>query len=183
VDHYEQLITPHLNDLRKYCFYLTKSKWDGEDLFQETLVKSLLFVINKEKDKEIKPFLLRVARNLVIDDYRKRQRRWQDKAVPVRSFYTDNDYSEVRGAIEWMAERFPSRNIEMWLLAEYFGYTMQEIADDLGCTVPTVKSVLFRTRESLRDSGGLTRSRKVIPFEVERWSEAIMNNQPQALLA
>ena len=50
MNHYELLINPHLNDLRKYCFYLTKSKWDGEDLFQETLMKSLLFVMNTEQD-------------------------------------------------------------------------------------------------------------------------------------
>ncbi len=75
VSAYETLVTPHLDDLRKYCMYLTKNKWDGEDLFQETFLKSLLFFMHTEPYLEVKPFLLRVARNLWIDDCRKRKRR------------------------------------------------------------------------------------------------------------
>jgi RNA polymerase sigma-70 factor, ECF subfamily len=180
---YETLVTPHLDDMRKYCFYLTKSKWDGEDLFQETLLKSLVFFLHTEPHLEVKPFLMRVARNLWIDDCRKRQRRRMAQIDPTKVYYTDNDYVEVRSSIEWLAERFPRRNIEIWLLSQYFGYTMQEIAEDKSCSISAVKSVLFRTRELLRNRHNLTEHRNVIHLDVERWSRAVMQDWPQGILS
>lgn len=180
---YEQLVSPHLEDLRKYCLYLTKSKWDGEDLYQETLLRSLVFFSHTDPYLEVKPFLVRVARNLWIDQCRKQQRRRRLLSHPSKVTYADNDYVEVRSAIEWLAERFPRRNIEMWLLFQHFGYTMQEIADDMSCTVSAVKSVLFRTRDMLRNRHRLQDGRNVIRLEVERWSRAIMLDRPQALIS
>jgi RNA polymerase sigma-70 factor (ECF subfamily) len=97
-------------------------------------------------------------------------------------FYTDNDYVEVRGAIEWLAERFPRRNIEMWLLFKYFGYSMHEISEDMACSISAVKSVLFRTRELLRNRQSLSENRKVIHLDVERWSRAVMQDRPKGIL-
>jgi RNA polymerase sigma-70 factor (ECF subfamily) len=180
---YETLVTPHLDDMRNYCYYLTKSKWDGEDLFQETLLKSLVFFLHTEPYLDLKPFLMRVARNLWIDDCRKKQRRRRALTESPKVYHTDNDYVEVRSAIEWLAERFPRRNIDMWLLFHYFGYSMQEIAEDMNCSISAVKSVLFRTRDMLRNRHGLAEHRKVIHLDVERWSRAIMQDWPQGILS
>ncbi|WP_373230929.1 RNA polymerase sigma factor [Cohnella sp.] len=179
---YEALLTPHLDDLRKYCFYLTKSKWDGEDLLQETLLKSLVFFLHTEPHLDVKPFLLRVARNLWIDDCRKLQRRRAAQTAPAKLYYTDNDYIEVRSSMEWLAERFPRRNIDMWLLSRYFGYSMEEIAEDMGCSIAAVKSVLFRTRDLLRNRIKLSNDRKIIHLDIERWSRAVMQDRPQGIL-
>lgn len=183
IPEYEQLIAPHMDDLRKYCYYLTRSKWDAEDLFQDTLLKSLVFFLHTEPYLDVKPFLVRVARNLWIDDCRKRQRRRCMHTDMCNAYYSDNDYVEVRSAVEWLAERFPRRNIDTWLLFNYFGYSMQEIAEAMNCTISAVKSVLFRTREQLRDRNGLSDNRKVIRLDVERWSRAIMQDRPQGLLS
>ncbi|WP_276357981.1 RNA polymerase sigma factor [Cohnella caldifontis] len=179
---YESLVTPHLDDLKKYCIHLTQSKWDGEDLYQEALLRAMVYFLEKEPYPNLKPFLLRVARNLWLDGCRAKQRR---KRMPMQAlplYWTDSDYSEVRSLLEWAGERLPRRNLEMLLLSEYFGYSMQEVAEATGSTVPAVKSVLFRTRgllrkfdpESLRKPGGS----KVISLDVERWSRAIMQDVP-----
>jgi len=180
---YEDLVAPYLEDLRKYCMYLAKSKWDSEDLFQETLLKSLIFFLHTEPYVEVKPFLFRVARNLWIDDCRKKQRRRLALLEQPRTHYADNDYAEIQGAIEWLAERFPRRNIEMWLLFNYFGYSMQDIAHATDCTVSAVKSILFRTREMLRRRHELPERRKIVHLDVERWSRAIMQDRPQSILS
>ncbi|TVY04311.1 RNA polymerase sigma factor [Cohnella terricola] len=180
---YEKLITPYMDDLRRYCFYLTKSKWDGEDLLQDTLLKSLVFFSHTEPLLDMKPFLMRVARNLWIDEHRKKQRRLAVLVEPPKLYHNDNDYIEVRSAIEWLAERFPRRSIEIWLLFRYFGYSMQEIADSTNSTVSAVKSIIFRTRNVVRSRHKPAESSKVLHFDVERWSRAIMNDMPQSLLS
>ncbi|WP_256757526.1 RNA polymerase sigma factor [Cohnella sp. WQ 127256] len=180
---YDTWIAPHLVDLKKYCLYITKSKWDADDLLQDALLKSLVFFNHTEPYFDVKLFLFRVAKNTWIDDCRKKQRRKMTLTDTTKAYYTDNDYVEVRGAIEWLSERFPRRNIEMWLLFNYFGYSMQEIANDMECTLSTVKSVLFRTRDMLRKRHDLTQNRKILFFDVDRWSHAIMQDRPQGILS
>jgi len=183
IPEYEQLLAPHLDDLKRYCLFLTRSKWDGEDLLQDTLLKSLAFFLHTEPYLDIKPFLFRVAKNLWIDACRKKKRRRLAVIDQPKIFYTDNDYVEVRSVIEWLIERFPRRNIEMWLLFNYFGYSMQEIAEAMRCSVSAVKSILFRTREMLRSRNELQSNRKVFHLDVERWSRAIMQDWPQGILS
>jgi RNA polymerase sigma-70 factor (ECF subfamily) len=183
---YETLAETHLDELKKYCFYLTKSKWDGEDLFQEVLLKAMLYFLNIKPNDNVKPFLIRVARNLWIDHCRKRQRHRRHMLIqhlPV--CYSDPEYAEMQNIVVWMVEHLPRRNIEMWLLSEYFGYTMQETADTLNCSVPAVKSVLFRTRELLRRLKYRQETEEeegnVISLDVERWSRAILQDRPQLI--
>lgn len=179
---YEALILPHLSTLHKYCSYLTQSKWDEEDLVQDTLYKSYVYYLRNPYMKEAKSFLLCIARNTWIDQYRRKKSQQSSAALwhePVT--YVDSDYAEVISTLEWLSERLPERNIRMWLLAEYFDYSMQEIADDMNTTMPTVKSVLFRTRDLLRGNRK-PRRQQVIQLNVEKWCKAVMRERPQDLL-
>jgi len=178
---YEAWVTPHLADLAKYCRYLAGTRWDAEDLLQDTLLKAFVYYVQAEPCGEMKPFIFRIAKNLWIDACRKRSRRRALREW-TREVYEDNDYADVRGSIEWLAERLPGRNIEIWLLFHYFGYSMQEIAQATGCTVSAVKSVLHRTREMLRNRDALSGRRKAAGLDVERWSRAIMQDRPQSVL-
>jgi len=180
---YERLVAPHLDDLRKYCGCLAKSKWDAEDLFQETLLKSLVYFLHTEPYVEVKPFLVRVARNLWIDECRKRGRRRLPWTDPSSAYYRDDDFAEINGALEWLAGKVPKRNVESWLLFYYFGYSMQEVASAMGCSASAVKSLLHRTRETLRNRDGTSGDRKVIRLDVEKWSRAIMQDRPQVILS
>lgn len=179
---YENLVSPHLDDLRKYCRYLTGSRWDAEDLYQNTLLKSLVYFLHTEPYVDVKPFLIRVSRNLWIDECRKRRRRRLAATDQPVSYGGDGDYAEVRGTIEWLAERLPRRNLETWLLFHYFGYSMQEVARATGTTVSAVKSLLHRTRETIRGPEPPAR-RKYAKRDAERWSKAILLERPRAMLA
>jgi RNA polymerase sigma-70 factor (ECF subfamily) len=90
---YESWVEPHLNDLRKYCFYLTKCKWDGEDLFQESILKAMIYFLNTAPYYNVKPFLILVARNLWIDNRRSLQRRQHHKEQGNRLYDLDADYA------------------------------------------------------------------------------------------
>jgi RNA polymerase sigma-70 factor (ECF subfamily) len=183
---FETLVAPHLTDLRKFCFYLTRSKWDAEDLYQDALLKSLSYYMNAGSTRVTKAFLFSAAKLLWIDGYRNRKRRAVVTGADPNSSgkYKDTDYVEIRSIIEWLAELVPDRNIEIWLLYEYFGYSMQEVADLAGLSVGAVKSVLFRTRELLRnpDARKGKPPSKVLHMKVERWVRAVMYEQPHRIV-
>jgi len=86
IPEYEQLLAPHLDDLKRYCLFLTRSKWDGEDLLQDTLLKSLAFFLHTEPYLDIKPFLFRVAKNLWIDACRKKKEEDWRSSISLKYF-------------------------------------------------------------------------------------------------
>ncbi|XEC95893.1 RNA polymerase sigma factor [Paenibacillus tarimensis] len=187
--HYETIVKPHLKELYKYCLYLSGSRWDGEDLYQESLLKSLHYYSNSGEISNAKPFLFRVAKNLWVDEYRSRKRK-QPLALLKDMDYTDASDMEVSVVIEWLAARLPARHMEVWLMAEYFGFTMNEIADRLQMTMPAVRSILHRSRSKLRkyrieslycpqrrQSG----SGKVRELRIEHWVRCIARDNPRPL--
>lgn len=68
-------IIPYYNELQKYCYILTGTKWDGEDLLQETIIKVLnKFPIDKRDMNNIsKAYLFRISTNTWIDQCRKKK--------------------------------------------------------------------------------------------------------------
>lgn len=179
---YESLVVPHLNDLRTYCVCLTRSNWDGEDLMQETLLRTYVYFLSHTPADDLRAFLRRVARNVWIDQCRMQRRRRNLAPAAARSWHSDSDYAEVLGLVEWLSERLPSRNVRVWLLAEYFGYAMQEIAEDMGTTVSAVKSLLFRTRDVIRSRED-AKTRNVIRLDAERWCRAVLQENPRLIAA
>lgn len=182
---FEAMIVPHLQDLQRYCLYLAKSTWDGEDLCQDVLLKALKYYRSAGIISDAKPFLLRTARNLWIDRCRSQSRRRKSPILELPVPHTDSHYVEIRALLEELYERMNERYIEMWLLSEYFGYSMQEIAQQMKCSVPAVKSVLYRAREILREGKGREVSRAVVDnvvnLQVERWARALLHERPQSL--
>jgi RNA polymerase sigma-70 factor (ECF subfamily) len=180
---YEALVTPHLKDLRQYCSYLTRSSWDGEDLCQEALLKSFHYFLKTGTIHDTKSFLFRMARNLWIDEYRRKKRRQIILGIERDIRSSDKDYAEISCLVEWLAERLPERYMDMWLLSEYFGYTMQEIAEEMGCSVSAVKSVLHRARLLLRKTRDETITNepngKAVRLEAERWVLAVIHDRPR----
>jgi len=149
--HFETLVQSHLPELRRYCRYLSGSVWDGEDLYQETLAKSFSYYARKGDIKEVRPFLYRVAKNRWHDEYRRGGRIKQEPEKAEAGCASDVDYAEIVGWLEWASRCMPIRGVVVWLLADYFGYTMKEIASGMHTTMSAVRSILFRSRLRLRE--------------------------------
>ncbi|MCK9907264.1 RNA polymerase sigma factor, partial [Frankia sp. Cpl3] len=61
------VIEPHRAALWKYCRYLTGSPWDGEDLFQQTLLKAYAALSQMWQPVVPKTYLFRIASHTWID--------------------------------------------------------------------------------------------------------------------
>ncbi|MGM1047732.1 MAG: RNA polymerase sigma factor [Bacillota bacterium] len=70
---FEELIEPHRPSLWRYCHYLTGPPWDGEDLFQETLLKAFATMAQIWHPLAFKSYLFRIATNTRIDVLRKKK--------------------------------------------------------------------------------------------------------------
>lgn len=188
---YEKIVHPHLASLKQYCFYLTRSKWDGEDLYQETLMKSFSYYKKRGDFVNCKALLFQIARHLWIDQYRKKEKRTSLLVELCRNeiqMRFEDNYIEIRFLIEWLAKHLTKKGLSIWLLSDYFGYTMQEIAEQAGATVSAVKSSLFRAREKIRmlirsmPKETMDRSNKKKDIQIENWVHTVIHNQPHLLV-
>ncbi|BBH24511.1 hypothetical protein Back11_58560 [Paenibacillus baekrokdamisoli] len=188
---FEDVITPHLNHVRAYCYYLTASKWESEDLLQDTLLRAFNHYRKNGELLHPRSLLYKIAKNLHIDAHRRRRATLVPIDEALQQPYYDPSYVSIRGLLEWVTEHLSEREGEMLLLAEVFHYSYQDIADELQCTVPAVKMVLHRSKSTLRKGGGeqgsmqsptnaAARTRKPLMLKprrehiVERWTQALM---------
>lgn len=64
---FNQMIKDFKMDLWNYCRYITGSPWDGEDLFQETMLKAFGGLYQRFHPDNPKSYLYRIATNTWID--------------------------------------------------------------------------------------------------------------------
>ncbi|WP_164669420.1 RNA polymerase sigma factor [Virgibacillus doumboii] len=146
---YSQILSEYQDQLKGYCHKLAGVPWEGDDLFQETMMKA---VKNKDKWsrlKNTKAYLFKIATNTWIDICRKRN-------ITVDT-YDDNllinsepiDY-EVYSALEELVHRLPIRQAAIVLLIDSFSFSSKETATMLGMTSGAVKAALHRARTTLK---------------------------------
>lgn len=145
---FEDWIMPYRTDLWKYCKHLAKSPWDGEDLFQDTLLKSFAALSQLWQPVQIKSYLFRIATNTWIDQLR--------KSNVILDTYediygvTDHDRVELTEAMELMWNNLPPRQVAVVLLMDVFEFTAKETASMIHLTEGAVYSALHRARTNLK---------------------------------
>lgn len=170
---FQCLVEPYLNDLLAYCKYLTRSHWDGEDIYQAALLKSYLYYTRKGPFKETRRFLLKVAKHLWIDEFRKR-RRYVMIDQPIQISTSDCNYVDIRIGVEQLADCLPARSFEMYMQYEIFGYSLQEIAQKNHCSVQAVKNVLHRARLLLKLHEPVVNRKRGKAPNLDHWIHAVM---------
>ena len=149
---FEELIEPHRPSLWRYCRYLTGSPWDGEDLFQETLLKAFATMAQIWHPLALKSYLFRIATNTRIDAFRKKKISL-DTYVELDS----NDFHketvnplEMIEALEVLVQYLPQRQIAVFLLMEVYGFTASDVAGMVRMTEGSVYAALSRARANIR---------------------------------
>lgn len=179
---FEELAAPYRQSLWRYCRYLTGSPWDGEDLFQETMLKAFAAMTQIWNPIAYKSYLFRIATHTRIDMLRKKRvpvDHYADDELVLDSAVTAADPLEIIEAVELLVQHLPPRQISVLLLMEVFGFTAAEVAGMVRMTEGSVYAALHRARVTLREwrsSSGATKHSE--PAEGEK---LLLNNLLLAL--
>jgi len=149
----KQILIAELPKLRRFAFSLTGNRADAEDLVQNLVLKMLMKGLSK--DVSALPWLLRVCKNIWLDEIRSRDVRVkavQEKKIPETDKVTledtqENSYSleQVIRVLEHMSEE--QRIIIGLVIIEGFSYA--EAAEVLEIPQGTVMSRLSRARKKM----------------------------------
>lgn len=126
-----------------------------EDLAQETFLRALraLPAFDASGTARLSTWLLTIATRLALDVCRKRSReqRWALPEEPAGPASPEHDAqrSQLRSAIAAAIAELPADQRVAFVLAEFHGFAVQDIAAALETHESTVKTRLFRARARL----------------------------------
>ncbi|PIE84363.1 MAG: RNA polymerase subunit sigma-24 [Bacteroidia bacterium] len=149
----ERAIASRLDEVRPSVYaYVLSSVKDAvlaKDLVQDTLLKACLAlrVGTYREDGRFESWVMRVARNVIVDHYRERRRAtlvdlpldWQHQHVVSHESNPEEALVRVqeRLMVRRLVDSLPERQREVVLLRHYVGMSFQEIADHTGVSINT----------------------------------------------
>lgn len=160
----EDLFRLYAKPLYYFLWKMSGSPHVAEDLTQETFVRATISLHTYEGE-EARAWLFRVARNLYIDEWRKRKRR---QSIPlVKLFYADDGMvspyglpeedvlaKELTGDIQELLSFLPEQYRAILYLREVEEFSYGEIQTALDLTEAQVKVNLHRARKKLAEIAG-----------------------------
>lgn len=162
VQYYEQLMRRYERKILSFIYHMLKSarmEAIAEDLCSETFYKAYRSLHSfREAEASFSTWLYTIARNTVLSELRKNKgvhipleesgplSHASAEQTPEQTILRNEKVSKVRDAIS----NLPEKQRSALILREYDQLDYQEIANILGQTVSSVKSLLFRARASVK---------------------------------
>ncbi len=150
VDAAERLFSKYQTRLYHYIFASVKDDAVAHDLLQDAMMKAFVSIKRGQyhEDGRFEPWLIRIARNVLMDHYRDRKRFHQvhsDREVSMLpdtfagSVTPDADIitSQERSQVRTLIQELPESQCEVVILRHFLGLTFQEIATHTGVSINT----------------------------------------------
>ncbi|MCA8941485.1 MAG: RNA polymerase sigma factor [Planctomycetes bacterium] len=160
---FNRAMADHAEGLKTYAARMLGDSMAAEDVAQDAFL-ALYRHLSQVPSSAYRPWLYRVARNLCLDQLRRRKfklRLFRDiekdddnPMTPADEFGDRPDQiaesRETQRAIEAAIEKLPTKFRDAFLLCEMQGLSYEDAASVLGCPVKTVSTRLFRARQRFR---------------------------------
>ncbi|MEK5441047.1 RNA polymerase sigma factor [Fredinandcohnia sp. FSL W7-1320] len=161
----------YIEELRNYCYKLTGTPWDGDDLYQNTIMKILKYSSHIPSHPNPKGYLFKTATNQWRETIRKNRRELVD--LDLNQDLATLDIS-LLDSVEAIISLLPFKQASCLLLKEYFGFTSFEIAEMLDMTNGGVKAAINRARTTLSNlKETKNKQEETIPSLVNRLLNAL----------
>lgn len=146
----EELYGKFHREITAYCAAMTKSGASAEDLVQETYLRAFTHWEDLERlsRDQRRAWLYKTARNLFIDQARKRSREtpMEEEYLSLASF--EEDLSQA--AVAQLVARLPESERILFTLRYFEGYNARELGDMFNLPSATVRSRLASAKRRLR---------------------------------
>lgn len=164
---YSQVYDLYIDRIYRFVFFKVSNKEDAQDLTSEVFLKTWHYIIEGKEIKNLNALFYKIARNLVIDHYRKA--RQKDISLDDLVGSGDNLKPEIDLAVEGQDDLDTKIQIEkiqdklLGLKDEYReviilrfveGLSINEIAEIVGKKNGAVRVILFRALNALRELMG-----------------------------
>ena len=146
------------NSLKAFSLKLTGNSDDAADLYQDTALRIITNADKYRQGTNFKAWAVTIMRNIFINNYRKKVRRNLIVDQTPNNYYINSgdrqvtnegetgvEYKELIKLVDELADDF-----RIPFLMAYEGYKYDEIAEELGSPLGTIKSRIFFARRKLQ---------------------------------
>lgn len=169
---FDVLLSRYRDNVYGYIFKLVQNPEESEDIFQETFAKAIVTIRNgqyNDKGKFI-IYLLRVARNFIIDRYRRTvdvemvsptdvgYDLYNDPRFSDKNIEECISYQELLSDVRRMLTELPAEQQEVIRLHYYEGLSYKETAQVLGISINTA---LGRMRYAISNLRNIAKRHKI----------------------
>ncbi len=132
------------SDVWRFCAHLV-DRDAADDLTQEVYLRAMRSIPTFRGDSRARTWLLAVARNVAVDEIRRRQRH-RRLAAP---HHRDTPDATDAVAVQHLIAELPLPRREAFVLTQLLGFNYQDAARAAGVPVGTIRSRVARARQSL----------------------------------
>lgn len=156
---FELLLSRYKSKVFTTIYLIVKDRYIAEDLFQEVMIKIVRMIRSGKYNEEGKflPWVVRIARNLAIDHFRKVQRTPLQRETTEFSIFNSIPQSERSAEeqiiqdensryIKELIQELPDKQREVLIMRSYSDLSFKEIA---GITGVSINTALGRMRYAL----------------------------------
>lgn len=154
---FRRLFDIYYKDIYGYSLSILKSKELAEENVQEVFLKIWLHRENLDADKSFKAFLFTIARNQAFNTLNKAA---NDSVLANEIFYESQksyDHADYTVREEYCkklkkqaVKQLPPKRKEIFKMSRKQGKTYEEISQELGISINTVKNQMGKALETLR---------------------------------
>lgn len=165
---FEQLVEAYQKRVFALCVQLTGNQDDAQDLAQEVFIQAFASINNFRQESDLGTWLHRIAVNKWINISRKQKKAqlvYLDAPVKTSNGEVQREVAATEGNPQEFVEekefhaqvrqalgRLTYEHRAVLVLREIQGYSYEEIAGILDCSVGTVRSRLNRARKAMKDN-------------------------------
>lgn len=159
--HFKALYLP----LGMYALRIVEDAEVAEDMVQEAFMKAWMAVESNNRIDSFRSYMYQIVRNECISHLRRQREMISLDNVPDVDDETVD--TSMRDARIWQAiDKLPERCREVFLLSKRDGLSNEEIADELGISIKTVKNQMTKAFARLREALSTNHKPFFLPFLV-----------------
>jgi len=160
---FKQKIEPYRSELWNYCYKLTRSPWDAEDLVQDTLLRSLSVLAKIFQPLNTRAYLFKIATNLWIDQLRKQKHiNLSLDDVVVNEKDSSKEFLVMEN-VDFLVRYLTPNQYVTLILSDVLQFKGSEVAEILSTSEGAVYTNLNRARNKMREYHNSPKQKSDVP--------------------
>jgi RNA polymerase sigma factor (sigma-70 family) len=167
---FEVIVRRYRKELLAYCRRLQPRWGSAEDALQQTLLQAWRALTSGSEVREVRPWLYRIAHNVVVSDLRSPIAAPQELEAPALGPEVDQLVEQrirARAALDAMAS-LPALQRQALVSTTFDGASRAEVAAALGLSRGAVRGLVYRARETLRAAAAAITPSPALSWAIRR---------------
>ena len=160
---FTELMKRHYKSIMNFIYRFTNDRNDSEDLAQEVFLRVYRSVKEYKPQAKFSTWLYKIATNVCLTELKMKRRinkvsldEIQENKHDIGDSNSPSGYDlinrrDIKESIFQALNSIPERERISIILCKYEGFSYDEVADVIGCTVGAVKTYIHRGRMKLID--------------------------------